>query len=349
MELSNLSSDFVSIIIINYNGGTMIQQCIESVKKTKTIPFEIILVDNASADNSFIECKKNFPDIVFIKNEKNIGLGARNFGLEISKGNFVVFLDFDTIVEPCWLEILLNSFKIHGDGLYQPKLLETNRRDIINSAGNMLNIFGLAYSRGKGEKDVGQYDTFSKISYTSGACTFTSKKITDKIGKIDDIFFAYHDDVDYGWRAAMMNIPSYYEPKSTVYHFGSKTLSWSSKKFFLLERNRWICLQTLYSNSSQLRLLPYMLILEIGISLFFISKGIFFQKIKALISLIKLNKEIQQRRLILKEKKIVSDQEIIKNFVDDFFLPSQNGKNNKSFFSKIIESLSKKARKSLTK
>jgi len=347
--LDNLSSEFVSIIIINYNGGTMVQKCLESIKKTKTIQYEIILIDNASTDNSFIECKKNFSDIVFLKNEKNIGLGARNLGLEIAKGNFIVFLDFDTIVDPCWLEIFLNSFKTHGDGLYQPKLLETNRHDIINSAGNMLNIFGLAYSRGKGEKDIGQYDKFSKISYTSGACTFTSKKIADKIGKIDDIFFAYHDDVDYGWRAAMMNIPSYYEPKLIIYHFGSKTLSWSPKKFFLLERNRWICLQSLYSNSSQLKLLPYILILEIGISLFFISKGIFFQKIKALFSLMKLNKQIKQRRLILEKKKIVSDQEIIKNFVNDFFLPSQNGENNKSFFSKIIESLSKKARKSLTK
>ncbi len=347
--MTNPSSNFVSIIIINFNGGTMVQECIESIKKTKTIPYEIILIDNASTDNSFSKCKKIFPDIVFLKNKKNVGLGARNLGLEIAKGNFIVFLDFDTIVEPSWLEIFINSFAFNGDGLYQPKLLESNRRDIINSAGNLMNIFGLAYSRGKGEKDIGQYDKFSKISYTSGACTFTSKKITDKVGKIDDIFFAYHDDVDYGWRAAMMNIPSYYEPKSIIYHYGSKTLSWSPKKFFLLERNRWICLQSLYSNSSQLKLFPYMLIIEIGISLFFISKGIFFQKIKALISLIKLNKQIRQRRLILEEKKIISDQEIIKNFVDDFFLPSQNGENNRSFFSKIIELLSKKARKSLTK
>lgn len=327
----------------------MILECLDSIKHTKNISYEIIIIDNASTDGSLTHCKEKFPEAVIIENKKNIGLTARNQGLKITKGNFIVFLDFDTVVDSNWLENLLQSFKIHGDGLYQPKLLEKERQTIINSAGNMINIFGLAYSRGKGEKDVGQYDNFSTISYTSGACTFTSKKIIDTIGEIDEIFFAYHDDVDYGWRAALLNINSYYEPNSIVYHFGSKTLSWSPKKFFLLERNRWICLRTLYSANSLFKILPYLILIEFGISLFFISKGIFIEKIKAFFSLIKMNKKLKERKLKFKEQRILDDREIIKNFVDDFYLPSRNGRNNKTLFTKIIQFLSKKARNSLNK
>ena len=72
---------------------------------------------------------------------------------------------------------------------------------------------------GKGEKDAGKFDKFQTISYSSGACTFTKLHTMKKIGLISKLFFAYHDDVDYGWRAAMMNIPSYYEPKSIIDKF----------------------------------------------------------------------------------------------------------------------------------
>ncbi len=343
-EKTCTTDTLVSIIVINYNGNNLVIECIESIKKTKKIAFEVILIDNASSDNSLRECKKKFLDLSIIENDTNLGLGARNQGLKIAKGNYIVFLDFDTIVDPNWLENLLNCFQKNGNGLYQPKLLEKDKPNIINSAGNMLNIFGLAYSRGKGEEDVGQYDQFSKISYTSGACTFSSRQIIDKIGDIDDIFFAYHDDVDYGWRAAILRIPSFYEPKSIVYHFGSRTLKWSPKKFFLLERNRWICLLTLYSQKTIFKIFPYLILIEIGISFFFISKGMFLEKIKAFFSLLKIYKKLEERKKILQEKKTLDDKEIIKIFVDDFYLPSKNGKNNQSFSTKLIKFLSHSAR-----
>lgn len=343
------SSSLVSIIILNFNGGKMVLDCINSIYETKNILYEIILIDNASNDDSLEQCKKNFSNIKIIENEKNIGLGARNSGIKVAQGEFVVFLDFDTIVEPYWLENLLTSFNNHGNGLYQPKLLEKERPKIFNSAGNMLNIFGMAYSRGKGEQDIGQYDQFTKISYTSGACTFTSKENIEKIGEIEPMFFAYHDDVDYGWRALLLNINSYYEPSSVVYHYGSKTLKWTAKKFYLLERNRWICLKTLYSPTSLKKILPYLIIIELGISIFFMSKGIFQEKIRAFLSLIKLKKELKSRRHKIEKTRICRDEKIIEHFVDDFYLPSKNGQNNKSFFTKTIENLSKKARISLNK
>ncbi len=97
----------------------------------------------------------------------------------------------------------------------------------------MINIlvFGFAKNRGKIE-DI-KLDEFSKIGYTSGACTFSSLSTIKKIGDVDEIFFAYHDDLEYGWRASLLGINSFFEPKSKIYHRVSLTLKKSSKeKFF---------------------------------------------------------------------------------------------------------------------
>ena len=342
---SSIKKSFVSIIILNYNGEKVIIDCLDSIYKTEDIDFEIILIDNNSQDKSHKKCKEEFPEIILIENQENFGMTARNIGIKEAKGNFVVFLDSDTIVEPKWLVHFLKSYENHGEGLYQPKFLEIERPNIINSAGNMINIFGLTYLKGRGEVDEGQYNEFKTISYTGGACTFASIKSIKKIGEVDPLFFAYHDDVDYGWRGWLVNIPSYYEPRSIVHHYGSPTLKWSSKKFFLLERNRWICLLTLYSKMNLVKILPLLLIVELGMIGFFIKKGMLLVKIKSLFSLIKLSKKINDRNNKLNKIRKHSDKEIILNFVDDFRLPivTTNIQTSNKVNS-IITLLSKKAR-----
>lgn len=341
-----ISEAFVSIIIVNYNGGKDIIDCIESINKTVNNRYEIILIDNNSTDNSQKICKQKFPSILLIQNERNLGLSARNIGLKKAKGNFIVFLDSDTIVKDNWLSTLIDCYRKNGNGLYQPKLLEKDRPEIIDNCGNMINIFGLAYSRGKGEKDIGRYEKFQTISYTAGSCSFFSTQTMKKIGMIDEVFFAYHDDVDYGWRAKLIGIPSYYEPKAIVYHKGSKTLKWSKKKFFLLERNRIICVFTLYSIGTLLRIFPLLILVDIGIFIFFLKKGMGYTKLKANLSILKLIPKITERRKKILHGRTSSDKEVIKKFVDDFHLPDVLAdKESSAKYNSLILKLSKFSRK----
>lgn len=321
--LNDVNNDpFTSIIILNYNGGNDIFECIESVEQTKDCKYEIILIDNGSTDNSHIKCENEFPKIKLIKNEKNIGMSARNIGIENSKADFIIFLDSDTVVDKYWLKHLIESFKTHGEGLYQPKILEKQNRDIISSCGNLINIFGFGFAKERGKKDNVQFNKFSKIGYTSGACTFSSLDTIKKIGKIDDIFFAYHDDLEYGWRASLLGIDSFFEPCSRIYHRVSLTLEKSSpKKFFLTERNRFICLQTLYSRKTYYRIFPLILFLEIGIFMYFLIKGLGLMKLKTYFSLLKLNSKISEKRKNIEKIRIYSDVHIIKKFSDEFLLP----------------------------
>jgi len=335
----------VSIIIVNFNGENILQDCVNSIFQTVKCSFEIILIDNNSSDNSHLKCKENFPKIKLIENNENIGLTARNLGIKEAKGEFIVFLDSDTVVTANWLENLIKSFRENGEGLYQPKLLEKNKSGIINSAGNMINILGMGFSRGKGKKDEGQYNKFQEIGYTSGACTFTSTEIVKKIGKINKIFFSYHDDLDYGWRGWLQKIPSYYEPKSIVYHLGSPTLKWSGKKFYFLERNRWICLLYLYSTSTIIKIFPILLFLEIGIFFYFLSKGYGKEKINSLISICKLKSQIKNSKNKIQKLKIVSDKEVVEHFVDNFEFPLNLVQRSSNSTNKIINLLSKFVRK----
>ena len=346
-EKSLENDDLVSIIIINYNGGDYILDCVDSVFKTSNCNFEVILIDNNSIDNSSNLCKEKFDQIRLFQSDKNLAMAARNIGIKKAKGDFIAFLDADTIVEPNWLEVLLESYKKHGDGLYQGKLLQRDNHEIIESCGDFTNIFGFGFARGRGQLDIGKYDEFQTISFPVGACTFSSTEIIKKIGFIDesDLFFLMLDDLDYGWRGWSMGIPSFYEPEAVIYHLGSPVLQWSTQKFFFLERNRWICLLTLYSTKTLVKIFPHLLLIDIGMYFHLLSQGLSLTKIKAFFSILKMYSSIKKRRRDLEKKKKITDKKIIENFVDIVEVPKTMKGHPSHFFSNGLKSLSESARR----
>tara|TARA_B110000438_G_scaffold48757_1_gene49163 strand:- start:581 stop:1630 length:1050 start_codon:yes stop_codon:yes gene_type:complete len=334
----------ISIIIINYNGKEYILDCVDSVFKTNC-NFEVLLIDNNSSDNSSNLCKEKYPEIRFFHNDKNLAMAARNTGIDEAKGDFFVFLDADTVVEPNWLNILLKSYKKHGRGLYQGKLLKKSAPSILESCGDMTNIFGTGFARGRGQKDNNQFETFQKISFPVGACTFSSAEAFREIGYVDEssLFFLMMDDLDYGWRGWLLDIPSYYEPTCVIYHVGSPTLQWNSKKFFFMERNRLICLFSLYSKKTLIKIFPLLILYDLGVSLFLISKGMGFAKTKSVFSFLTMLPSVLKRRKSIQSKRKLEDGEIIKNFVDYIDIPTDI-KYNSSIFVSIVKKLNKIAR-----
>ena len=222
------SLPLVSVIVLNYNAGELLLNCIKSLKNSIYKNLEIIVVDNVSSDGSQIKCKEIFPDIKLIENKKNLGYcGGNNVGIKNAKGEFITILNPDTIVEANWVNELIVAYEKFGDGLYQPKILSLNEENIIQSTGNMLHVFGFGFARDKGNMISDKKEEIEKIGYASGTCLFTSKKIIEKIGLLDEFLFLYHDDLDLGWRAAQIGINSYYVPKSKIFHVESYSLKWS--------------------------------------------------------------------------------------------------------------------------
>ena len=348
--MNKISQPLVSIIILNYNANQLILDCIESIIKTNYENFEIIVVDNASTDNSHIKCKEKFEKIRLIENEKNLGYcEGNNVGIKNAKGELIVILNPDTIVHPDWLSELIRVYNEHGEALYQPKHLSLNEKSVIMSTGNMMHIFGFGYAREKGKKDVNQYNEIEQIGYASGTCLFAPVSVLNKVGLLDPFIFLYHDDLDLGWRAAQLGIKSYYVPSSIIYHAESYSLKWNSEKFFWLERNRKYCLLTHYSKDTYSKISSTLALVDLLIWLFYFSKGFLGSKIRAELDIRRNKKKISERYEQLENRKKISDKDLVMNFPDKIYVPSNvSGKNINSIFNSLIERLSKRAKKAIS-
>ena len=321
MTKSNLNP-LVSIIILNYNAGNLLLNCVDSVFKSTYPNFEVLVVDNISTDNSHVVCKKKFEKIHLIENKENLGYcEGNNVGIRNANGEFVVILNPDTIVEPNWLNHLMSAYNEFGEGLYQPKFFSLNEKHVLQSTGNMLHIFGFGFAKDKGKIDDEKMESVEKINYASGTCLFTSKIVLDKIGLLDPFLFLYHDDLDLGWRAAHIGINSFYVPKSIIYHAESYSIKWSSKKFYWLERNRKYCLLTHYSKETYAKMRFSLFLVDLCVWLFYLSKGFLGAKIKAELDIFRNRKTIKIRHNQLEKMKIVSDKDLIEKFPDEIFVP----------------------------
>ena len=347
--MENNSQPLVSIIILNYNAGQLLLDCVNSIKKSNYSNFEIIIVDNLSNDQSHKKCKSKFPEVKLIENKENLGYcEGNNVGIRHATGKFIVIMNPDTEVSPSWLHELIIAYEKQGEGIFQPKILSLNEKQVLQSTGNMLHVFGFGFAKDKGRKDEGVDEEIKKIGYASGTCLFTSRNVLDKVGLLDSFLFLYHDDLDLGWRASQIGINSYYVPKSKIYHVESYSLKWSAKKFYWLERNRKYCLLTHYSKNTYAKMYSSLCLVDLFVWFFYISKGFLGAKIKAELDIRRNRKFIETKYQELEKKKTVPDEKLIQEFPDEIFVPTNVSDNfmNGSFNS-VLSKLSKKVKKKI--
>ncbi len=213
----NLNIPLVSIIIINYNGKSYLEKCLESIKKIKYDNLEIIVVDNNSTDGTMEFLVQNYPSIITLKLDKNYGFAKpNNMAAKIAKGDFLLFLNNDTEVTPNFLtelvQVLVGNDQI---GICQSLLLKPNGE--IDSSGDFIDTIGVVYNSKK------PIDKIREISSARGASMIIRKKLFLDLGGFDEQFFVSFEDVDLGWRTWIKGYKVVINPKSVVYHHGGKT------------------------------------------------------------------------------------------------------------------------------
>ena len=136
--VDNYNNHKVSIIILNYNAGDLLLNCLNSVFKTSHDDIEVIIVDNASIDNSHRKCKEKFEKIKLIENKQNLGYcEGNNVGIRAATGEFIIILNPDTIIAPNCVTELITAYEKYGEALYQPKIISLYEKNIRQSTGNM--------------------------------------------------------------------------------------------------------------------------------------------------------------------------------------------------------------------
>ena len=188
----------VSIIIPHWNGIDILSECLISLFKNKHDSYEVIVVDNASTDGSQSWVKNTYPQVKLIENKKNYGYaGGCNLGALEAKGDYLVFLNNDTIQDPDWIRNLEKFMKKDNMiAAVQPKVLNYFNKNIFDYAGGSgghMDRFCFPYARGrifsKQEKDIGQYNDSKQCFWSSGTAFMVRKKLFFEAGKFDEYFF----------------------------------------------------------------------------------------------------------------------------------------------------------------
>jgi GT2 family glycosyltransferase len=247
----------VSIIIPHWNNVDILSDCLESINSTKLSSFEIIVVDNASSDHSVDWVKSNYPRVNLIENDKNYGYaGGCNIGADHAKGDKLVFLNNDTVLEPDCIPLMLRSMNANPNmAAVQPKVLnyfDKKLFDYAGGAGGHMDIYCYPIARGRifteQEYDHGQYDNKEKCFWVSGACFMIRKNLFHNAGGFDDVFFAHMEEIDLCWKIQSMGYEVWTEPEAIIYHKNGLTLPmYSHKKYYLNHRNSLLMLFGNYS------------------------------------------------------------------------------------------------------
>ena len=241
MDQNNRKQDlpYISVIVLNYNGLRHLEGCFSSLESLDypRDRFEIIMVGNGSTDSSVLFAAQKFPRVRIVKLDKNYGFSkGNNMGAESANYPYIAFLNNDTVVHKDWLYGLAASLK-QERLIVNSKMVYFHDRGILNQGRGYLYRWGIGFCKGAGE-DESLFNEPVYIHHATGGSMLLRKDDFIEIGKFDEDFFAYHEDVDFGWRAWIYGYKISYTPASVGYHKTGRTMGgFSSYKTYLVARN----------------------------------------------------------------------------------------------------------------
>ena len=272
----------LSIVIVNYNVKYFLEQCLISVYKALAhIPAEVWVVDNNSVDGSVDMVLEKFPGVNLIANTQNTGFSvANNQAIKASKGEYVLLLNPDTVVEEDTFSKCIRFMDEHPDagalGVRmidgKGKFLPESKRGLPTPEVALYKMFGLnkifKNSRKFGKYHLGylpEYET-NEVEVLAGAFMFIRRKTLDEIGLLDETFFMYGEDIDLSYRIIKGGYKNYYFPETSIIHYkGESTKKQSVNYVFVFYNAMIIFAKKHYQNNNA------------GLLIFFIKLAIYLR------------------------------------------------------------------------
>ncbi len=219
----------ISVIIANRNGASFLSDCLTSLYSEQSDAFEVIVIDDASTDNSveILQRFKHHKRLHLVTETSQIGAAeARNKGVALSQGSYVFFLDSDTTVERPWVSPILTFFAENtACGMAQVKLLRKNS-STYDYAGDFVSPFGFLVDRARTAQDTGQFDNIVPIFSGKSAALIAKKSVVLQVGGFDRDYMIFLEDTDIMWRTWLAGYTVLFFPGVTVYHaYGTKDKS----------------------------------------------------------------------------------------------------------------------------
>ena len=234
----------ISVIVVNWNGLGLLDECFQSLAGQTWLNKEFILVDNGSTDGSrelLISWAERLPRAQTILLPINTGFcKANNIAFSCARGEWIALFNTDAVAESDWLAELVR----YGDeskriGMLASKILFQNPAHVIDKVGHLIYWDGQNRGRGTMETDLGQYDQPEEILWPDACAALYHRKLFEETGGFDEMFFAFGDDADLGMRARLLGWSAWYVPSAVVHHRHSASFgAYSPLKVMLVERNR---------------------------------------------------------------------------------------------------------------
>jgi len=237
----------ILLVIVNYNGKKLLEKHLPDVLKVSISNLDIVISDNGSTDGSVEFIKNRYPFIKIVENDKNIGFGRANNKVIKKYPNYDAYLLLNNDISPRkeflkeLVTVLENNENVGCVGskvLYSQK---ENGKDIINSAGMIIDRHYLGYDRYEGIKDSNKYSIIEEVDGVTGATMLIPRKVWEEVGGFNERMFLYYEDVDLCLRIKDLGYKIFYCGKSIVFHdhMASSNSLGSFKRNMMSMRNRY--------------------------------------------------------------------------------------------------------------
>ena len=214
----------IAIILLNWNSYVHTQECLDSLNECTYSDFKIVVVDNASTDDSFEKLKKEFSNVIYLESDSNRGFsGGCNIGIIYAlykNFDYIMLLNNDTIVDPNFLtELMIAAEKYKQYSIFGGKAYYYEDRKKIHMAGAKLNWIKGNYSRyGADSYDKDKYNNIKEVEFTSAYFLLAKRDVFKNIGVLCEDYFFGQEEVDFGARYARYGYKVLYVPKSIIWH-----------------------------------------------------------------------------------------------------------------------------------
>jgi GT2 family glycosyltransferase len=233
----------VSIITINYNQSAVTNELLKSLSHVVEPSFEVIVVDNASANNDEQRIDTSYPFAKLVSSAENLGFaGGNNLGYRHAKGEYILLLNNDTEVPPDFLVPMISLLQSDPRiGAVSPKIRYFEKPDTIQYAGfspmNMLTLRMHAW--GFKEVDKGQHDEIRETNFAHGCAMMVPRRVIEEVGVMTEDYFLYYEEHDWSTRIRKAGYKIMYQPRSLVLHKESISIQKNSPlKTYYISRNR---------------------------------------------------------------------------------------------------------------
>ncbi|MBR1484609.1 MAG: glycosyltransferase family 2 protein [Prevotella sp.] len=233
----------LSIITVNYNGLADTCALIDTVP-FGSMPMEMIVVDNGSADNEAQAIAQRYPHVRTIRSEKNLGFaGGNNLGIGAAKGRYLYFVNNDALFDTPWhVEDLVKRLEQQpATAAVCPKIrFAWDHRPIQFAGYTPLSAVTMRNRAiGFGEDDHGQYDTPHPTPYAHGAAMLVRREAVERAGTMPECYFLYYEELDWSLLFRRAGYDIWYDPCSTVFHKESRSTGQASAlRTYYVTRNR---------------------------------------------------------------------------------------------------------------